>query len=75
MSEYVRFGDEWKKEVMRLKKSEIVDMLANALRKNASRPKSNSSDADKGRICPGCGSRVKGTCWSCVGDGGLRDKD
>ena len=38
MSDYVPFGDEWKAEVMRLKKSEIIDMLAKALRENASRP-------------------------------------
>lgn len=44
MSEYVPFGDEWKKEVMRLKKSEIVDMLAKALRENASRPTPRALD-------------------------------
>jgi len=29
----------------------------------------DSADVD---ICPGCGRRVAGTCWECVGDGGLR---
>ena len=23
------------------------------------------------RICPGCGSKITGTCWECIGDGGL----
>ena len=23
------------------------------------------------RICPGCGSKITGICWECVGDGGL----
>ena len=23
------------------------------------------------RVCPGCGSKITGTCWECVGDGGL----
>lgn len=44
MSEYVPFGDEWKSEVMRLKKSEIVDMLAKALREQASRPAQAAPD-------------------------------
>ena len=44
MYEYLPFGDEWKKEVMRLKKSEIVDMLAKALRETASRPTPRAAD-------------------------------
>ena len=44
MSEYVPFGDEWKAEVMRLKKSEIVDMLAKALREQAIRPTPRAAD-------------------------------
>ena len=47
MSEYVPFGDEWKAEVMRLKKSEIIDMLAKALRENASRPTQDAQDGAK----------------------------
>jgi hypothetical protein len=47
--EYVPFGDEWKKEIMCLKKSEIVDMLTKALRENASRP----------IVCPECGGIVE----------------
>lgn len=58
MSEYVPFGDEWKAEVMRLKKSEIVDMLAKALRENASRPTQAAPDVATPRrrmvACPNC---------------------
>lgn len=32
MSEYVPFGDEWKKHVAKLPKRELVEMLAKALR-------------------------------------------
>jgi hypothetical protein len=35
MSEYIPFGDEWKAEVMRMKKADIVDMLAKALTERA----------------------------------------
>jgi hypothetical protein len=35
MSEYIPFGDEWKAEVMRMKKSDIVAMLAKALAERA----------------------------------------
>jgi hypothetical protein len=31
MNEYTPFGDEWKKEVMKLRKADIVEMLAKAL--------------------------------------------
>ncbi len=32
MSEYVPFGDEWKKHVAKLPKRELIDMLSEALR-------------------------------------------
>lgn len=35
MSEYIRFGDEWKREVMKMKKANIVEMLAKALAQQA----------------------------------------
>ena len=53
MSEYVPFGDEWKSEVMRLKKSEIVDMLAKALREQASRPTQAAPDAGRAEVASG----------------------
>ena len=34
---YIPFGDEWKREVMKLKKSDIIDMLAKALMAEAER--------------------------------------
>lgn len=55
MSEYVPFGDEWKKEVMHLKKSEIVDMLAKALRETASRPTKRALDSAE--TCPNCSTK------------------
>lgn len=67
MSEYVPFGDEWKAEVMRLKKSEIVDMLAKALREQAIRPTPRAADGCKAEQhfvlsgsnkCMACGKSV-----------------
>lgn len=66
MSEYVPFGDEWKKEVMRLKKSEIVDMLAKALRENASLPTPRALDW---ATCPACGGSNFTEVVECVGCG------
>lgn len=57
MSEYVPFGDEWKAEVMRLKKSEIIDMLAKALRENASCPTQDAQDG--ATVCPECDSAIE----------------
>jgi len=31
MSEYVRYGDEWKKQMMKMSKSDLVDFLAKNL--------------------------------------------
>lgn len=55
MSENVPFGDEWKAEVMRLKKSEIIDILAKALREDASRA---LLAVDRVSICPVCGGEL-----------------
>lgn len=67
MSEYVPFGDEWKKEVMRLKKSEIVDMLAKVLRETASRPTPRALDETD--LCDCANTRmslvVGGICQVC----------
>lgn len=57
MSDYVPFGDEWKAEVMRLKKSEIIDMLAKALRENVSRPTQDAQDG--ATVCPECDGAVE----------------
>lgn len=67
MSEYVPFGDEWKAEVMRLKKSEIVDMLAKALREQTSRPTMRALDETD--LCDCANTRmslvVGGICQVC----------
>ena len=53
MSKYVQFGIEWQKEVMKLPKRAIVDMLARArLEIQSLEAAQQSVQAD---VCPSCG--------------------
>jgi hypothetical protein len=48
MNEYIPFGDEWKKEVMKLRKADIVEMLAKALQAQQQPAPCVSADVQRG---------------------------